>query len=252
MVNQKFSVSGIIFSSGAQAILKGVNFSVAQGEAVGIIGPNGSGKTTLFNVLSGFITSQSGKILFDGKDITSLPPHRRSALGLGRTFQNSGVFRDMTVEENIITVLEASLPTARLFLPWYKEKKQFKAKADSLLSEVGLDKFTKRRAGNLSGGQMRLLEVAMLKASQASLLLLDEPTAGVSPIMKQEVSNILRTLRNEGYTLIIIEHDIHFIQSLCDRVLVIDSGTVILEGTPWQIQSHPQLHATYFGVVEKK
>lgn len=247
MRQDKLSVHDIHYKVGSQDILRGVSFSVAEGAVIGIIGPNGSGKTTLFNVLSGFARAQRGSILLGGKELASLPPHARALSGLGRTFQNSGVFRDMTVLENVLTVLEAQLPSYQLFFPRYSGRSKFLETANSLLKDVSLDKLASKRAGDLSGGQLRLLEIARLRATTASLLLLDEPTAGVSPKMKEEVQVLLQKLRADGYTILIIEHDIHFIQSLCDRVLVLDSGRIVLEGTPQEVRSNPLLHETYFG-----
>jgi branched-chain amino acid transport system ATP-binding protein len=247
MKHDKLIVQDLHYRSGSQDILRGVTFSVAEGAAVGIIGPNGSGKTTLFNALSGFVPTTRGSILLDGKELIGLAPHTRALSGLGRTFQNSGIFREMTVLENILTVLETRLPSYQLFIPWYRGRKEILREATSLLKEVSLDTYASKRAGDLSGGQLRLLEIARLRASTASLLLLDEPTAGVSPKMKKEVIIILQQLRTNGYTILIIEHDIHFIHSLCDRVLVLDSGRITLEGTPQEVRDNPLLHETYFG-----
>lgn len=249
MKQNKLLVQDLYCKVGSQEILRGVTFSVAEGAVVGIIGPNGSGKTTLFNTLSGFLPSQAGSILLDGEELVGLAPHARARSGLGRTFQNSGIFREMTVLENVLTVLEARLPSYQLFVPWYRGKKEFLEEATLLLKQVSLHEHASKRAGDLSGGQLRLLEIARLRASSASLLLLDEPTAGVSPRMKEEVSVMLQQLRADGYTILIIEHDIHFIQTLCDRVLVLDSGRIILEGIPQEVRDNPLLHETYFGKV---
>lgn len=235
------SVKHVSFAIQGHAILQRVSFDVAEGEVVGLIGPNGSGKTTLFNILSGFLNATAGSIVFRGEDITHLSPVRRSLKGIGRVFQNFGIFREMTLEENILVALEA--------LPW----KQRAVLGDvhhivrETLAVAGLQTSAKKKAGSLSGGQMRLLEIARTLMCGKELFLLDEPTAGVSPKMTQQVSQLIGDLKKEGKTVIIIEHDLPFIRRICDRVIVLDVGQVVLTGTPEEVQKSKELREIYFG-----
>ena len=243
-------ISKLTFSIGELQILNGAEFTVNQGEMVGLIGPNGSGKTTLFNCLSGFNTPSSGKIKFKDQDITKLKPHKRARLGLGRVFQNFGIFKEMTVLENVITALESKQsPT---IFPWSTKLKNNRMHALESLKLVGLEEKAKDKAGSLSGGQMRLLEITRALAFGADLFLLDEPTAGVSPKMKQEIETVLVKLSELNKTVLIIEHDINFIQKLCDRIIVLDVGRVVLEGTPDAVRNDERLQEIYFGTNGKE
>lgn len=243
-------ISDLRFQLGQTSILNGVEFSVKSGEKLGIIGPNGSGKTTLFNCLSGFNKPSGGTIEFDGVDITHLAPHKKAALGLGRVFQNFGIFKEMTVLENLVTALEAR--SSGFCLPWSKTVRKHEEQAREYLSMVKLQAKAKEKAGSLSGGQMRLLEIVRAIAVDSSLFLLDEPTAGVSPKMKSEVEALLKKLQEMNKTIMIIEHDLSFIQKLCDRIVVLDVGKVILDDTPEQIRKNKLLQEIYFGSSESQ
>ena len=242
-------ISGLTFSIGQTPILNGVDFSVSTGEKLGIIGPNGSGKTTLFNCLSGFNVPSSGTIKFKDQDITHLAPARRARLGIGRVFQNFGIFRDMTVLENIITALESRQKP--VLFPWSKRHRLNQQEAMVYLEMVNLQSKAKDKAGSLSGGQMRLLEIVRAIAFQAELFLLDEPTAGVSPKMKGEIEKALHKLHELNKTVLVIEHDINFIQRICDRIVVLDVGKVVLDGTPESVRNDQRLQEIYFGANGK-
>ncbi len=235
------SVSHLSLTLNSQQILKGVSFDVNQGDVIGLIGPNGSGKTTLFNVLSGFLKPTHGSIHLRGEDITSVSPAKRAQLGLGRVFQNFGIFREMTLEENILVALEALPRDQRRALG------DLKSVVRGTLDMVGLAGHGKKKAGSLSGGQMRLLEIARTLKSGKELFLLDEPTAGVSPKMTKQVAELIAELKREGKTVLIIEHDLPFISSICDRVLVLDVGEIVLSGAPKEIKHDKKLQAIYFG-----
>ncbi len=239
------SVSDLVLSFGDTPVLKGVEFEVSEGETVGIIGPNGSGKTTIFNCIGGFLLPKSGSFVFAGTDISKLPPHERAKLGLARVFQNFGVFKEMTVVENIITALESK--QSGITFPWSSAYKNNYQHALTILADIKLQDKAKDKAGALSGGQMRLLEIARAMAFGASIFMLDEPTAGVSPKMKGHVQEQLVKLKKQGKTVLIIEHDMSFIQQLCDRILVINEGRVVLDGSPEEIRNDPQLAEIYFG-----
>lgn len=226
-------------------ILNGVSLKIASGETVGLIGPNGSGKTSLFNCISGFNTISSGQLTFSGHELTSLAPHHRAKLGIGRVFQNFGVFHQMTLLENMLVAIESK--QRPVFSPWSARAKKNRELAVQALASVRLADRADEKAGSLSGGQMRLLEICRAIAFGSDLFLLDEPTAGVSPKMKGEVEFALSQLRELKKTVLVIEHDINFIQRLCDRILVLDQGKIVLDGAPEMVRNHPLLQEIYFG-----
>jgi branched-chain amino acid transport system permease protein len=232
---------------GKAVILQGASLALEQGEFVGVIGPNGSGKTTFFNVLSGFVPMYSGTIHLKGQSIGKWPSYQRARLGLGRVFQNSGVFREMTVLENMLTAIESREGLWRSILPWSRYTRRYRDEVAQSLERVGLLRHINSSASSLSGGQLRLLEIARTLAGGADVLLLDEPTAGVSPRMKEELASVLLALRQQGKTALIIEHDINFIEQIVGRIAVFDSGRVVLEGTAREIQQSPMLQEIYFG-----
>ena len=234
-------VSHLSLEINGQRILNDISFEVEKGEIVGLIGPNGSGKTTLFNVLSGFLKPTSGSITLQGEDITLLSPPKRAERGIGRVFQNFGIFREMTLEENVLVALEALPKAERVKMGNLREKALF------TLGLIGLSAKAKEKACSLSGGQMRLLEIGRTLASGKELFLLDEPTAGVSPKMTGEVSTLIKELKHEGKTVLTIEHDLPFISRICDRVIVLDVGQIVLQGKPNEVHHNRKLQEIYFG-----
>ena len=241
------SVNNLKLQIGQIQILNGIDLQVREGETVGIIGPNGSGKTTLFNALSGFSMASSGSIFFREAEITFKPPFVRAALGLGRVFQNFGIFKEMTVLENVLTALEGRASAWSGLCPWSSATKAYRKKALELLRQVGLESKANSKASSLSGGQMRLLEIVRTLAYGAELFLLDEPTAGVSPKMKGDVANLIVKLQSLGKTVLIIEHDLNFIQMFCQRIVVLDQGKVVLDDTPEKVRGSVLLQEIYFG-----
>ncbi|MBI1934525.1 ABC transporter ATP-binding protein [Candidatus Peregrinibacteria bacterium] len=235
------SLKNIGLTLQSQHILQGVSFAVEKGEIIGLIGPNGSGKTTLFNVLSGFLFPTHGTVYLRESDITRTPPAERATLGLGRVFQNFGIFREMTVQENILVALESLPKIQRKLLGNLKEV------VHSTLAMVHLTHHAKQKAASLSGGQMRLLEIARTLTSGKELFLLDEPTAGVSPKMTSQVADLILQLKAEGKTVLIVEHDLPFIAKICDRVIVMDVGKILLTGTPTEVKQSKELKEIYFG-----
>ena len=235
------SVHQLSLTLGEQHILRGVDFSVEEGSVIGIIGPNGSGKTTLFNVLSGFLAPTHGVIKFRDTDITEMPAHERARIGIGRVFQNFGVFREMTLEENVRVALEALGPTHQLALG------DFDKKIAETLRMVGLFEHRSKLAGSLSGGQMRLLEISRTLAAGKDLFLLDEPTAGVSPKMRGDIAALIQELKLSHKTVLVIEHDLPFIRKICDHVIVLDIGSIALHGTPDEVSASKKLKELYFG-----
>jgi len=235
------STAGITLTLGGQHILKDLSLEIEKGEIVGLIGPNGSGKTTFFNVLSGFLKPSQGSIHFRNEDVTRESSSERARLGIGRVFQNFGIFREMTLVENVQVALE-SLPHKNR-----PKKSEMQSIVEKTLTTVGLQEHAKKKACNLSGGQMRLLEIARTLAAGKELFLLDEPTAGVSPKMTSDIAAIIRRLKEEGKTVLIVEHDLPFIRRICDRVIVLDVGEIVLSGTPEEVHRSSKLKELYFG-----
>lgn len=240
-------VSDLHLQIGDTAILNGVTFSAQPGDTIGIIGPNGSGKTTLFNCLSGFVFPDKGSIHLRDQDVTGLASYERAELGIGRVFQSFGIFREMSVLENLMVALEGRASLWRTLFSWSRSSRAIREEAKDYAAQVGLAEKINHKAGSLSGGQMRLLEIIRALAFGAELFLLDEPTAGVSPKMKEEVAALIRRVQSLGKTTLIIEHDINFVQSFSSRVIVLDQGRVLLEGTPEEVRSNDMLQEIYFG-----
>jgi len=222
-------------------IVRDVSFDIASGDCIGLIGPNGSGKTTLFNALSGFVPSTGGSVMLNNTELSKMPAHKRSRAGLGRVFQASGVFRELTILENMQVAFENSA------LCVSGSKTSARAKITESLAEVGLAGRERELAGSLSGGQLRLLEIARACIAGAKVILLDEPTAGVSPKMRGELQTIIKRTQANGTTIFVIEHDMNFISELCSRVLVMHEGELIIQGTPSEVRSNAQLAQIYFG-----
>lgn len=237
----------ITVTLGTRQIVSGVSCGVRAGECLGLIGPNGSGKSSFFNALSGFYEISGGSLLLNGEDLTTSSAAERAQKGLGRVFQNSGVFRDMTLLENMLVALEARRGLRRSFFS-LSARRELRDEAANLLNGVGLVDSLSRRAGDLSGGQLRLLEIQRMVARGASIILLDEPTAGVSPKMKGTLRDAIKGLVNSGKGVLVIEHDIAFIRDLCPRIIVLDAGAVVLEGESSYVQNHQLLKEIYLGV----
>ncbi len=243
-------IQGLHLTLNKLHILKGIDIQINSGETVGIIGPNGSGKTTLFNSISGFHQSNEGKLILNGIDLTRLAPYHRARLGIGRVFQNFGIFREQSLLENILIALETKQSFWATIWPWSRQNRINKVRALGFLRKVKLHEKANEKAASLSGGQMRLLEIIRTLAFGAELFLLDEPTAGVSPKMKAEISEIIKKLKKRQKTVLIIEHDINFIYGFCDRVIVLDAGRVVMDDTPENVRKNPRLQEIYFGTKD--
>ena len=226
---------------------------VTPGTITGLIGPNGAGKTTLFNLVSGALRPASGHILFDGHLISGMQPHQTFALGLMRTFQIPRELRRMTVLENLM-LAPAGQSGERLWSSWLtpwkvaQEERQIQARALDVLELVNLSHLANDFAGNLSGGQKKLLELARTLIAEPKMVLLDEPGAGINRTLLRDLSaNILRASIERGVTFLIIEHDMRFVMTMCDPVVVMANGAVIAEGPPPTIQNDPQVLEAYLG-----
>lgn len=229
-----------------------VSFSVTPGTIHALIGPNGAGKTTLFNLISGLLSPTSGAIRLKGESLTHLASYRRTGKGLARTFQNIRLFADMTVLETVMAGAHCRSRTGPLTilcrLPhFYREERAFRDDALTILTEVGLADHAHRRAGDLPYGDQRRLEIARALAAKPSLLLLDEPAAGMNPMETAALAQLLEKIRTNGTTLLLVEHDMHFVMGLSDHVTVLNFGRVIADGTPAAVRGDPAVIAAYLG-----
>ncbi|MCK4714637.1 MAG: ABC transporter ATP-binding protein, partial [Candidatus Aenigmarchaeota archaeon] len=229
-------------------ILHGIDLEVKPGEIAALIGPNGAGKSTVFNLVSGILKPDSGRILLDSQEITSMKPEAISNMGVSRLFQQSRLFNNLTVEENLLLVLDNQdtklLKNLTGKNPYTKEKLE---KVKDMLKLVDMEFHASKLARDLSYGQKRLVELARAMLKPHSFMMLDEPVAGVNPVLRKGISRILLTLRKSGETILLIEHDMNFTLGIADRVVVMHQGRVIAEGTPKQIKKNPKVLEAYLG-----
>ena len=230
-----------------------LDLSIAPGELVGLIGPNGAGKTTCFNMLTGVYAPSSGRILFEGSEIQGLAPHVVAARGLGRTFQNIRLFKEMTVLENVLVSCHHrrgyNFAEALLRLPRFKRGEQkMRAFALELLKSLDLDARADVLAKNLPYGEQRKVEIARALATEPKLLLLDEPAAGMNPVETARLSELIRRVRQTfGVTILLIEHDMSLVMKICERIYVLDYGNLIAHGKPEEIRANPKVIEAYLG-----
>ena len=218
-------------------VVKGVSLNLGRGEAVGLLGPNGAGKTTVFYMITGLIPADAGRIFIDGQDVTGLPMYRRARLGIGYLPQEASIFRGLTVEQNIMAVLEIVEPS----------RKQRKEKLDSLLEEFHITRLRKSPSIALSGGERRRCEIARALASDPSYMLLDEPFAGVDPIAVGDIQELVRHLTRRGIGVLVTDHNVRETLKLTDRAYVIYDGQVLTHGNPQEIINNEEVRRVYLG-----
>lgn len=246
-------VEGICKAYGGIQAVHDCSFAVAKGSITGVIGPNGAGKSTLFSIVAGFTKPDSGRVLLDGENVAGIAPHRLFRRGLVRTFQTPREFSSMTVRENLMLVPAAQSGENLLaaWLRWGRVKREERAlldKVDEVLAFLNLDHVADQRAGHVSGGQKKLLELGRTMMTDAKVVLLDEPGAGVNRTLLATLAGAIERLnRDHGYTFCVIEHDMDLIGRLCDPVIVMANGTVIAEGDFASVRRDPRVIDAYFG-----
>ncbi len=251
MSDHILSASGVTMRFGGLTALDDVSFGLGEGEIIGLIGPNGAGKTTLFNCLTGLYSPSAGEVALRGKRLPE-DPARVTELGVARTFQNIRLFPSMTAEENVLvgrhTRMKQSPLSSLLHGPGFRRSEAEAAERTAqLLAFVGLTKFADELARNLPYGDQRRLEIARALATDPSVLLLDEPTAGMNAQETEATRRLIFSIRDLGVSTVVIEHDTKFIFTLCDRVLVLVQGEVLVEGTPDVVRGDPRVVEAYLG-----
>jgi lipopolysaccharide export system ATP-binding protein len=224
-------------SYGRRMVVKGVTLALGRGESVGLLGPNGAGKTTVFYMITGLVPADEGRITIDGRDVTKLPMYRRARLGIGYLPQEASIFRGLTVEQNIMAVLELVEPN----------KKQRKEQLDSLLEEFRITRLRKSPSMALSGGERRRCEIARALASRPSFMLLDEPFAGIDPIAVGDIQQLVRHLTERGIGVLITDHNVRETLSLSDRAYIFYDGQVLTQGKPAEIIANEDVRRVYLG-----
>lgn len=233
---------------GIQAV-RGCSFSVRSGGILGLMGPNGAGKSTVFNLASGLVTPDDGQILLDGSSTLGLKPHEIAGRGVGRTFQTPRAFFGLDVLQNLLVAADS--PRENLWGALFRRRGSVEsanlAQARKVLSRIGLEARGTHACGELSGGELRMLEIGRQLIRKPSVLLLDEPTAGVDPALQERLSELIRNTNSAGTSVVIVEHNLSFLLALAERVVVMADGAVLTEGTPAEVRSHPDVVNAYLG-----
>lgn len=246
-------ISNLSKHFGGVAAVSGITLDVMRKETLAIIGPNGAGKTTLYNMLSGRMVPTGGKIIFEEHDITGLPPHRISRLGVSRSFQINNIFTEMTVRENVEVALTAYHGDSRRWGNIASHNRPIQKEADALLDRLSITSLGGQRAGVISYGDKRLVEIAVVLATRPRLVLLDEPTAGMTPDETHRVTNLIKSLAQSGdYTFLVTEHDMRVVFDLADRILVMHHGAMLALGSPQQVKADPEVKRAYLGDAEEE
>src|SRR5919106_2249128 len=250
---QLLEVRNVSIRFGGLQALQGVDIDVGEWEIVGLIGPNGAGKTTFFNCLTGIYKPNTGTVKYRGRDVTKLATHRRVKLGMGRTRQNLGVSRDLSVMQNMLIAQHAHVPYGPLAgvigsPVSFAEERNLRRDADEILEFLGLQDVRDEMVGNLSYGTLKLIDLGMALATDPEILLLDEPTSGMGPDEAHKLGDTLRFLRDSlDLTILMIEHHVPLVVGVCDYVYVLNFGQVLTRGEPAEVQRHPEVVAAYLG-----
>jgi branched-chain amino acid transport system ATP-binding protein len=251
------SIEHVAMRFGGLVALSDLNFTVRDGEIVGLIGPNGAGKTTAFNVFTGFLKPTDGEVRYRGTLLNGLRPHEIAGLGLVRTFQRTSIFQSNSVFENVLIGLHrrgrSTLWDTLLALPREKiAERTFADNAHEILRFVGLERRSEELAGALPYGEQRLLGIALALAAQPTMLLLDEPVSGMNPNESAKVMKLVEAIRASGVTILLVEHDMPMVMRVSDRVVVLNYGRIIAEGPPAVIQKNPDVIRAYLGEGKKR
>ena len=234
---QQLQTQRLVKGYNGRPVVDGVDLAIKQGEIVGLLGPNGAGKTTTFAMMVGYVKPDGGRITFDGRDITETPMHLRARLGIGYLAQEPSIFRKLTVEQNIMAILE-TLPLTRL---------QRRHRLDELLNELGITHLARQKAFTLSGGEKRRLEITRAMVTNPKFILLDEPFSGIDPITVFEAQEMIRELRHRGLGVLLTDHNVRETLEITDRAYIMAEGRVLIAGTAHDLITDPRAREIYLG-----
>jgi branched-chain amino acid transport system ATP-binding protein len=239
----RLEVAGVEVRFGGVYALRGVDMTADSGAVTGLIGPNGAGKTTLFNVVTGLAKANRGRVLLDGKEIGTLPPHKRARLGIARTFQRLEIFGSLTVRENLLVAAE-------IRRRWSRDRSDPKKVANEVMTMMGLEDVAGVRCDTLPTGTARLVEVGRALSTRPGVLLLDEPSSGLDDRETDELGALLKAVAEKQVAVLLVEHDVELVMNVCDLVHVLDFGRVLCVGSPAEVQADPEVRAAYLGTEE--